>query len=180
MPSTPRGIVYPAASDHTRTWEHWQSLAETADAAITNAQPPPVPPPLFESHRSTASTSVGNGIWAAVGGWDGTPGPVFSSITAAGVATIAADGLYAITAAAGFVQGPISRRITTIYINDSEMARNEAPPANTGSATLSQVAYTARLTAGANIVVRVYQNTGGSLSLASSPAHMLQIVRLGA
>lgn len=34
MPTTPRGIVYPASSDHTRLWEHLQTLASTADAAV--------------------------------------------------------------------------------------------------------------------------------------------------
>jgi len=34
MPETAHGIVYPDASAHTRLWEHFQELAETADAAL--------------------------------------------------------------------------------------------------------------------------------------------------
>ena len=38
MPTTPRGIVYPNSSDHTRLWEHLQETAETADAAVDTAR----------------------------------------------------------------------------------------------------------------------------------------------
>lgn len=38
MPQTTRGLVYPDSTGHTRTWEHWQTLAETADAAINTAE----------------------------------------------------------------------------------------------------------------------------------------------
>lgn len=34
MPTTPRGIVYPASSEHTRLWEHLQATADSADAAL--------------------------------------------------------------------------------------------------------------------------------------------------
>lgn len=37
MAQTTRGITYPASDAHTRLWEHFQSLAQTADAAITAA-----------------------------------------------------------------------------------------------------------------------------------------------
>lgn len=36
MPNTARGITYPTADDHTRLWEHLQTLAQTADTAISN------------------------------------------------------------------------------------------------------------------------------------------------
>lgn len=35
MPTTVRGIEYPEASDHTRLWEHFQTLAESTDAALS-------------------------------------------------------------------------------------------------------------------------------------------------
>lgn len=34
MPQTTRGIVFPDSTGHTRLWEHYQTLAETADTAI--------------------------------------------------------------------------------------------------------------------------------------------------
>ncbi|WP_435589814.1 hypothetical protein [Micromonospora aurantiaca (nom. illeg.)] len=34
MPTTPLGIRYPASTAHTRTWEHWQGLAEDVDAIL--------------------------------------------------------------------------------------------------------------------------------------------------
>jgi hypothetical protein len=34
MPETPRGIVYPGSSDHTRLWEHHQALADSVEAAL--------------------------------------------------------------------------------------------------------------------------------------------------
>lgn len=34
MPETPHGLVYPDSSGHTRTWEHWQNLAESTDDAF--------------------------------------------------------------------------------------------------------------------------------------------------
>lgn len=37
MPNTTRGITYPASDAHTRLWEHFQTLASTADSAITAA-----------------------------------------------------------------------------------------------------------------------------------------------
>ena len=36
MPSTPLGFVYPDSSDHTRTWEHWQALAESVDDFLSD------------------------------------------------------------------------------------------------------------------------------------------------
>lgn len=32
---TAKGITYPESTDHTRTWEHWQTMAEDIDALIT-------------------------------------------------------------------------------------------------------------------------------------------------
>lgn len=37
MAQTARGITYPASDAHTRLWEHFQSLAQTVDSAITAA-----------------------------------------------------------------------------------------------------------------------------------------------
>lgn len=35
MPDTGLGLTYPASTAHTRLWEHFQTLAETADEAIS-------------------------------------------------------------------------------------------------------------------------------------------------
>jgi hypothetical protein len=35
MPDTPLGITYPASTDHTRLWEHFQALAEDVDGLFT-------------------------------------------------------------------------------------------------------------------------------------------------
>lgn len=37
MPQTSRGITYPASDGHTRLWEHFQTLANTTNDAITAA-----------------------------------------------------------------------------------------------------------------------------------------------
>lgn len=37
MPETPLGITYPAETDHTRLWEHFQSLAESVDGVVGGA-----------------------------------------------------------------------------------------------------------------------------------------------
>lgn len=34
MPTTPRGITYPASAGHTRIWEHLETIAETIDDAL--------------------------------------------------------------------------------------------------------------------------------------------------
>lgn len=34
MATTPRGLIYPAETGHTRLWEHLQNLAESADAGL--------------------------------------------------------------------------------------------------------------------------------------------------
>lgn len=34
MPTTSRGLIYPASTEHTRIWEHLQNLATSADTAI--------------------------------------------------------------------------------------------------------------------------------------------------
>lgn len=34
MPTTPRGLLYPDSSGHTRIWEHLQALAESADDTL--------------------------------------------------------------------------------------------------------------------------------------------------
>jgi hypothetical protein len=37
MAETPRELIYPESDAHTRLWEHFQSLADSADDAITAA-----------------------------------------------------------------------------------------------------------------------------------------------
>lgn len=37
MGTTDRGIVYPESEDHTRLWEHFQTLAESLETALDNA-----------------------------------------------------------------------------------------------------------------------------------------------
>lgn len=39
MPNTGLGITYPDSSGHTRLWEHLQTLAQTADAAVQLSTP---------------------------------------------------------------------------------------------------------------------------------------------
>ena len=36
MPTTSRGYVYPASTDHTRLWEHLQNLANSVNTDVTN------------------------------------------------------------------------------------------------------------------------------------------------
>jgi hypothetical protein len=38
MPTTPRGIVYPDSSAHTRLWEHLQETAESANQALDDLE----------------------------------------------------------------------------------------------------------------------------------------------
>lgn len=42
MPDTgaPWNLVYPDSGDHTRTWEHWEALADSAAAALDAVQAP--------------------------------------------------------------------------------------------------------------------------------------------
>ena len=47
MPTTPLGITYPDSTGHTRTWEHWQQLAEDVDGLQT---------PLSEDPAFAAAT----------------------------------------------------------------------------------------------------------------------------
>lgn len=48
MPQTPKGITYPDSSGHTRLWEHFQALAEDADALHDK--------PLGKARQVTAQT----------------------------------------------------------------------------------------------------------------------------
>lgn len=44
MAQTSRGIIYPESGAHTRLWEHFKSLADTTNAAITAAIAAAAPP----------------------------------------------------------------------------------------------------------------------------------------
>jgi hypothetical protein len=61
MPSTTRGITYPDSGGSVNLWTHFQTLAETADAAITTATA------TWQSWTPTWDTSGGGGF-TSVGG----------------------------------------------------------------------------------------------------------------
>lgn len=62
--TTPRGITYPEAGDHTRLWEHMQTLAEDADDLITAMRAPD------RSIIERSSVAIPNGSNTAMsGGW---------------------------------------------------------------------------------------------------------------
>lgn len=39
MPDTSLGITYPASTSHTRTWEHWQTMADDVNGIFVNRTP---------------------------------------------------------------------------------------------------------------------------------------------
>ncbi|MCT2277986.1 hypothetical protein M3G91_10150 [Micromonospora chalcea] len=52
MPDTPLGITYPASTDHTRLWEHFQDLAQDVDGLLARKGW------IAEDTRNTASPNV--------------------------------------------------------------------------------------------------------------------------
>jgi hypothetical protein len=60
MPTTPLGLVYPASGEHTRVWEHLQTLATGVDTLLTV-------PAVADSGLTVVNTIVsGAGIWASL------------------------------------------------------------------------------------------------------------------
>lgn len=52
MPDTPLGITYPTSTDHTRMWEHFQTLANDVDALLSRKGY------INEGTRNTPSAAV--------------------------------------------------------------------------------------------------------------------------
>jgi hypothetical protein len=57
---TAKGITYPESTDHTRTWEHWQTLAEDVNDLITVAN--------GEAEDTTTRTTASTTFTDASGG----------------------------------------------------------------------------------------------------------------
>ena len=79
--TTPLGLPYPDGNDHTRTWEHWQALAEAVDALIAGT-------PLVQSGDASIPFAGTNTEFVAVtfpiafGGDDGDVTVVASAANA--------------------------------------------------------------------------------------------------
>ena len=57
---TAKGITYPESTDHTRTWEHWQTMAEDVNDLITVAH--------GEAEDTTSRTTTSTSYTDASGG----------------------------------------------------------------------------------------------------------------
>lgn len=104
MPNTPKGITYPSSTAHTRMWEHFQTLAQTADDAIGALIGP------WTSYTPVVTGTGGNPVvTSALGRWRRTGVNTASFQSQVVFGTGAGGGFYSqslpfTTAAVGFDQ----------------------------------------------------------------------------
>lgn len=129
-------------------------------------------------YESTSTASIPNSAFTTVVGWTAvTNGGIFDTGIASGALTIEYDGTYLINAGVSFGNNTTGRRVLAIFHGSDELGRVEAAPA--APAWTGSVSCLASLTAGDTISVRVFQTSGAGLALINTPAHRLELTRLG-
>lgn len=172
MPTTPKGIVYPDSSGHTRLWEHLQALAETADAAVEEATPGGL-----SSYRSTSAASIPDSTFTTVGSWTVAADAGYGSFnTSNGTLTVSAAGVYMVRGQFAWASSVAGRRIALLRVNGVEEARSDHGSGGFATSTLTTMV---SLAAGNSIVFNVYQSSGSGLALQSTVSHQINVVRLG-
>lgn len=186
MPSTTaRGIQYPVVGDAVAPLAtKFQSLATTADTAITNALGTLNMP--FRSLANTVGfTHNSNGNWLTVTGWtgaDGDPGNGGGIDYANGILTVSVAGLYAAQLTMQFEVNATGNRGARFLKTGAAAAGARFLWISSATDFISGTAwYLGSLSAGDTLTAQGFQSSGGSLALriaSSSSDNRLAIVRL--
>lgn len=95
---TPRGLVYPDSSGHTRLWEHLQALADSTDDALDAVEGvwASYAPNLYVQAAPSTSVSktLGTCRWVRVGNTVHAFGSMVSNVADAGLVTLPREAAY--------------------------------------------------------------------------------------
>ena len=151
------GLTYPEAGDHTRLWEHFQTLAEAVDGSQvaaclrskTGTQSIPNATNTVVTHAATVYsaggfTADGNGI------------------------TVPHKGLYLVIGASAFSLGSGNLRYITVSGSTSGSLAQVRYQPLTNYQTTMRVQTVTPLVAGETVSLEVYQNSGGALDCGAS------------
>lgn len=133
--------------------------------------------PAQDWFTSAALTAIPATTYVTVGSWTRVAGVAapgyFTSISGAGVFTIAVAGLYYMNFSAAFAAGTDGRRLILIFLNGVEDRRQDITSAVTCTVGISHTRY---LAVGNTIEFKMYC-TGGATAMAN-PGHDCQFIRL--
>jgi hypothetical protein len=151
--------------------------------SLGSMTPSPWPANIFQEHTGQQVTSITNLGWNGPFGAWATPGgtPIGSlGLTAPGALSVNAanDGaLLLINFQMGWVSNTSGRRVTAVFINNTEANRMDV---GSGGNSAVQCQHIYRATAGDVIDCRVWQSSGAALALSPIPSgHRMQFVRIG-
>jgi hypothetical protein len=178
MPTTANGFVYPASSDNTQLWTHFQNLAdsiETKYAALDS-----VNPRHADLTRATTQ-SIANGTNSYVS-WtvetNDTHG--FIAVTSDTVTIPAGQGgVYSLSAFARYVANATGFRVLAFEISGTQTAQWRAIAHATGGQPTDMAVSLAavRLAAGATIKMFTFQNSGAALNIDNVVPPRLTLIR---
>lgn len=134
---------------------------------------------LYRATSSSTASLTSGTITQLTGGWTpshavGVGAGAYFSAFSGGTWTMSSPGLYDLNFTANVAAGG-GRRMVLIYVNGSEV-RRAAWAGSTSGVTTPQVSHKVNLAAGDTVSVHVYQDSGGTLSLAAG--HEVQFVKL--
>jgi hypothetical protein len=149
--------------------------------SLGSMTPSPWPANIFQDHLGQMNGSMPAGVWnGPFAGWStATPGqPIGVLATGALTVNAANDGaLLLMNFQMGWANSTVGRRVTAVFINNTEANRNDV---GSGGTSAVQVQHIYRATAGDVIDCRVWQTSGANLALAPYGAgHRMQFVRIG-
>jgi len=179
MPTTANGFVYPASSDNTQLWTHFQNLAASIETKYADL--------IDERHADLTRATTQSIATATITYISWTVETVdthgFIAVTSDTVTIPASHGgVYSISAFARFAANATGLRNLFIEIGGTQVVehRLEANSISAQQTSMPVSLAAKRLAAGATIKVGVYQNSGGALNLESTEPPLLQLVRIAA
>lgn len=142
MPTTERGLTYPDSTGHTRLWEHLQTLAQNAEAALDALDAAPLAAMWKTAAQSTVSAAVTKVTFPLAENAD-NPVDGITADTAASEFTITRAGVYDFNAYLAFASHATGYRGFIIYRIPNGGAQtivaSDYRPAVNGTATIATV-----------------------------------------
>lgn len=169
IPTTSHGLVYPDSTGNVNLWEHFQSLAVSADTAVSC---------LIGSRGHVAATSISTSTWTSIP-FDTVDLDEIPWDAANRWWTVAAAGYYQINAGAVFATNATGHRDIRIYLNSATVLATaitgSAASANGEGVTVSRCK---KLSAGDHVAIQCFQNSGGGLALSPGNAQVFGDITL--
>ncbi len=176
MPTTPTGLVYPASTDHTRLWEHFQALATSAETPLSRLLSP-----AMAQVRRTAFQQIPHGTPTPVA-FDYEDVDSVGSYSAANPTRYTAQsgyaGWYQVSGGSGWASNATGSRGCWWRKNgvDIQGSYSIHPSASGTIATAARVILV-QLAVGDYVELIVFQTSGGPLNTGTSTDQASMTVR---